>query len=578
MGEFLAIRRRIGPIRFSCNVALVLFWITVLGTHSARAEDQAISDTGLLIAGSSSSGDGFGSALALSDQRAVISAPFCDDRGVDAGAVYAYERQQGAWVAIQHLLPPGRLTDGLFGTALGIEGDQLVVGAPGATHGGAVFVYRHENGVWVLTQEIHAMNANPGDRFGAALALRAGNLFVGAPRGDRLGQAGGAVFALKYTAGNWKFTDVLQGSDTAPGDLFGSSLAFDGETLVVGAIGHSETAPWEGGAYLFEAQDGKWEERLELPAGALGASAFFGSSVAVDGDLVAVGAQGESTTQMLSGAVFVFERTSSGWQRSARLKAAKARVGAQFGGALVLEGGTLIVGARWDPTAFANAGAVFLYQLAEDPNGGAWQEREMLISRQPEYNQWFGTALALEYGELLIGAPRADTPTIDAGMVSVWSLQPGERFCAGDGSGAMCPCGNLGRAERGCRNSVSEGVLLHAEGSNRLMRDDLSFSVFDLPPGRAALLVVGRNSLANGAGALHGDGLLCVGGQLSWLGVRTSDAEGAASWWGTGITASGAWQEGDTAYFQVWYRDGVTVSPCNTGFNTSNAYQVTFEQ
>lgn len=146
-------------------------------------------------------------------------------------------------------------------------------------------------------------------------------------------------------------------------------------------------------------------------------------------------------------------------------------------------------------------------------------------------------------------------------------------YCFGDGAEATCPCGNLGSATSGCANSTGAGATLAGLGSNGVALDELRLLGGGLPPGTPALLFVGTQEVAGGAGALFGDGLRCVGGPILRLGVQASDAGGAASW-GPGLSAQGAWSGGDTRRFQVWYRD--PAGPCSTGFNLSHGLEVVF--
>ena len=149
-------------------------------------------------------------------------------------------------------------------------------------------------------------------------------------------------------------------------------------------------------------------------------------------------------------------------------------------------------------------------------------------------------------------------------------------FCAGDGSGAACPCGNESAAGdgRGCRNSGGAGARLSAAGSASASADDLRLTATSLLPAQPALLFAGLNAVAGGAGAPFGDGLRCAGGGVVRLGVRAPDALGVARW-GPGLGAVGGWTAGERRLLQVWYRDPQG-SPCGAGFNLTNGLDVTF--
>lgn len=132
-----------------------------------------------------------------------------------------------------------------------------------------------------------------------------------------------------------------------------------------------------------------------------------------------------------------------------------------------------------------------------------------------------------------------------------------------------CPCGNDSVAIRGdgCVNSTGRGGLLYASGSTRVSTDDLAFHAHGLPPGQASLLVVGDQASSV---STFGDGLLCVGGSLKRLGLRSIDERGEAGW--SSVGAKAGWSAGDVRYLQAWYRD--PAGRCGQGFSTTNALEV----
>jgi hypothetical protein len=148
----------------------------------------------------------------------------------------------------------------------------------------------------------------------------------------------------------------------------------------------------------------------------------------------------------------------------------------------------------------------------------------------------------------------------------------GVPFCFGDGTGAICPCGNIGAAGEGCVNSSGQGGVLFTTGTPSIANDDLGFDVQQLPAGKPSLLFAGPNLI--NPGLLFGDGLRCVGGSIRRLGIRVTNASGQAVW-APSLQAAGGWNSGDTRYFQVWFRDP-SGGPCGAGFNTSAGTAVSF--
>ncbi|MCH2105637.1 MAG: endonuclease, partial [Planctomycetes bacterium] len=145
-----------------------------------------------------------------------------------------------------------------------------------------------------------------------------------------------------------------------------------------------------------------------------------------------------------------------------------------------------------------------------------------------------------------------------------------QSFCFGDGSGTACPCGNDGASGGGCGNSTGAGAVLSSTGSGSITSADLVLSVAGLPPG-PGLYFQGNNAVNSGDGNPFGDGLRCVGGQVVRIEVRFSSSGSSGT---TGpIAEQGGVSAGDLKRYQLWYRD-TNGSPCESGFNLSNGYEV----
>ncbi|MBL8765456.1 MAG: FG-GAP repeat protein, partial [Phycisphaerae bacterium] len=143
----------------------------------------------------------------------------------------------------------------------------------------------------------------------------------------------------------WSQQAYLKASNTDMGDLFGSSVAVSGDTVVVGAYQEDSNATgvngnqannslWSAGAaYVFVGSGGNWSQHAYLKASNTEAGDYFGWSVAVSGDTVVVGAwrEGSNTTgvngnqsdnsTLGGGAVYVFVRAHGVWSQQAYLKA-----------------------------------------------------------------------------------------------------------------------------------------------------------------------------------------------------------------------------------------------------------------
>jgi len=157
-------------------------------------------------------------------------------------------------------------------------------------------------------------------------------------------------------------------------------------------------------------------------------------------------------------------------------------------------------------------------------------------------------------------------------MIESCLSDPTTYYCSGDGSGATCPCGNQGAAGAGCVNSTGLGGSLVGLGTASVSSDDLTLHTLQLPANKPSLLFSGTSAISNGIP--FGDGLRCAGGNIKRLGTRIANSQGEATW-GPGLVANVGWNAGETAYFQVWYRDPNS-GPCNTGFNLTQGSSLVF--
>jgi len=310
--------------------------------------------------------------------------------------------------ASRGLLPSVSTVRAAFGTSIAVDGGRLFVGRPGdvalfpmpLNRQGAVHVFELDaNGAWAWSARLAEETAGTGSGYGSALAAAEGVLVVGAPQ-----EGAGAAYAYRGTGGDAESRQPaqrLEWSGAEVGARFGAAVAVDGEVILVGAPGAGDG---DGAVVWFErTESGEWEE-----AGVLeGTGDAFGSSVAIDGELAVVGAPGMSILAQQSppgeppppGSARVFRRADDGWAPAEEL-VPPAPVPALMGSAVAVSAGTVFVGA---PLAEQFAGAV--YAFAEED--GEWTLAGTIKPSAPEQGSMFGLALAAEGADVLVGAPLA---------------------------------------------------------------------------------------------------------------------------------------------------------------------------
>lgn len=262
-------------------------WV-LLSAPEARPEDKfgyaAAIDGGFLVAGAP------GAALAGAGDKASAAG---GSEGPLAGAVYVFQRQGADWMPGVKLMAADAETGDQFGLRVALSADTLAVGAPykwvstGGNAAGAVYVYQRQGDAWTQQARLTARDGAPFDLFGSSLALQGDTLAVGARSADiPSGRNAGAVYVYQREGGDWSLQAKLLASDAAAGDYFGQDLASSEDGLLVGAPGHDERAGDDnfGAVYLFQHKGDSWSEKARLSAPDLAANAQFGTALALDED------------------------------------------------------------------------------------------------------------------------------------------------------------------------------------------------------------------------------------------------------------------------------------------------------
>jgi hypothetical protein len=191
----------------------------------------------------------------------------------------------------------------------------------------------------------------------------------------------------------------------------GRAVAVDGDTVIVGAPDAVSGGVPVGSAYVFVRESGAWVLEATLMAAGLDADADFGASVAIDGDLVVVGAPNWGGGD--GGNAFDYTRTGGVWTEAARLDP-PSTFGAHAGAAVAVDGDAILVGVPQQQVGAtaAERGAVHAFRRL----AGVWTFEAQLAhfpSSQP-IGYFLGTSVALEGDTAILGAPQFT----DAGFVT----------------------------------------------------------------------------------------------------------------------------------------------------------------
>lgn len=310
-------------------------------------------------------------------------------------------------------LDPGDLSPGdNFGQAVAISGDTAVVSAhQAAAAAGAVYVFVKQGGTWSLQQKLVPDDGNPDDVFGTFVAIDGDSVIVGAPQHA---SQSGAAYVFVRGGSTWSQQQKLVAADGEAQDRFGIGVAISGDTVVVGASGDDDVAVDAGAAYTFTRSGGVWSPQQKLTVPAAAGNDRIGSDVALDGETAVVSAPLDDQAGPDSGAAYVFARAGGVWALEAKLVAADSLAGELVASAVALSGDTAVLGAHYGFAEGTVTGAAYVFVRS----GGVWDEQQKLTAFDGTAPDDFGWAVDIA-GDVAIGGGDADDETAGSAHVYV---------------------------------------------------------------------------------------------------------------------------------------------------------------
>jgi uncharacterized protein (TIGR03437 family) len=406
------------------------------GGVSAGAQTSSLAATGdfdfthlvKLIAFNSFSPDRLGRAVAISGDTVVVGAP---GSATNRGSVYVFVRSAAGYTLQQELMADHRTIDSFFGASVAISGDTIVAGAQGESgNRGGAYVFVRSGNSWSRQQRLEAGDAQAGAAFGFSVAIDGNTVVVGAPLEDLQGRSNqGAAYAFDRVGETWVQRAKLRFLVGSAGDQFGFSVAFSGNTAVIGAPRvHFGNKPDQGIAYVFGRQGLAWFLQRDLRASDGAANDFFGSSVALDGDEVVVGAPGDDIGSNLNeGSAYFFQRAGSEWiQKQKLIASVPGTPGDQFGVSVALKGGALVVGADAE-NVNGNEHQGSVYVFARPTPQSSWLQQKKLTANDGASGDFFGRSVAVSDGTVVAGV---SGDANERGAASVYDIHP--KLAAGD--------------------------------------------------------------------------------------------------------------------------------------------------
>ncbi len=398
-----SLRRRLFVAAFAALAAPLLS--LAAGTSEANAAGLIIGAGQQLIAADPADFKNFGLAVAIDGDAAAVGAPEDTTRGESAGAVYLFVRSAGTWQphsTPKVFGPDGAAADN-FGASVALSGGVMVVGAPSrSSTAGTAYIFRRAaaaaTSAWSAEQQLTPAGLLPADNFGNSVAVSGDTAIIGSP-GDTTNS--GAAYVFFRTGGNPLWTaqgSKLVASPRVPEASFGLSVALDADTALVGSP--AQTDP--GAAFIFQRSGATWSagQSLVVPP-ALGtpiSGDTFGRAVTLSGNWALVGAPGTNVNFVSdAGSAFFFERVGTTWTARQRIDTPTAVDTGEFGTSVALSGTRVAVGA---PLENNEKGQVHIYSRSAT----TWTRTTPPIGFIGSEFAGFGSAVAVSPNAVLTGA------------------------------------------------------------------------------------------------------------------------------------------------------------------------------
>lgn len=359
-------------------------------------------------------------ANVMSYSRKICRRYFSEGQGSRALATLVNLRPEHLPCGQREITSSAGFANQEFGFSVSMSGNVAIVGATEQTgaNTGSAYVFRFNGKDWV-EQQLPASGLSGGALYGASVSNDGDWTIVGAP-GDQCADGSrrcGSVYFYDYDGSDWLERRVAL-SDPEAGDLFGWSVAIDGDTAVVGTPAREcpDGSRQCGVAYIYEYDGIDWVGRIITAPGA-SAEAHFGWSVAISGNSVFVGAPGQRCTDGSPncGAVHVFD-LSSGGSIGTQIESPRVAGGRFFGTS---------VSVKQDVAGFRNA-------LDVCPDGSSECSSTYIYRYNAATDQWLEEVAFTVPDDVkgdLIGYPVSVGEDVVASGVARDDCADGSRFC-----------------------------------------------------------------------------------------------------------------------------------------------------
>lgn len=334
--------------------------------------------------------DRFGWSLAIDGDTAVVGAYLNDHIASGSGAAYVFVKNGITWTQQAKLTVSDTAANRWFGYAVAISGETIAVG------GRDTYIFTRSGTTWTEQARLPDIGNNE-----FSVAIDGDTVVVGESRD---GLDVGIAYVYTRSGITWTEQAILIASDGENGDQFGISVSIEGDTIVIGAYHDDDNGANSGSAYIFTRSGTIWTEQMKLTADDGEASDEFGRSVSISGDTVIIGARNDDDNITNSGSAYVYTRIGTTWSEQAKLTASDFVPSAFFGVSVAIDGDRAVIGANNTFENGSGSGSAYIFTRS----GTTWTEHRKLLASNGAAGDALGRSVAINGTTAIIGAYAKD--------------------------------------------------------------------------------------------------------------------------------------------------------------------------
>ncbi len=359
----------------------------------------------------SAANDDFGYSVSLGDNRALIGAPQDNENGsAHSGSAYIFDYIDSQWQLAKKITANDSAQFDGFGNAVFLNGDLALIGASSADdYTGSVYVFNLAANGWQQSQKLTAFDGSTDDRFGGAVSILrtfGGTWAVVGANGNNLNTGAVYTFAFNSATDQWEDDSKLVAANSATNDFFGTSISSSGTRVLIGASGDDDAGTNAGAAYVFKLSlsVGGWTQEDKITADDASDGDLFGASVSLSGLTGLIGAPGyDGLVSFDIGTAYIVKNVANNWLQTDRLTINGGTGGIldpRFGSAVCLVGNRAVINASGINTAY-------IFKLSNN----AWSNTDQFSANRNKPVSLFGDKILVGLEDSTI-APQAGAARI----------------------------------------------------------------------------------------------------------------------------------------------------------------------